>query len=69
MRDAWQHVADALEDAGACVEQVSMPHTALSIVCYHVLCACEVASNMARYDGLEYGNCILYSFTDCLKQY
>ncbi len=43
------------ERAGARVEQVSLPHTQHSIVCYHVLCQVEVASNMARYDGLEYG--------------
>lgn len=35
--------------------EVSLPHTRYSIVCYHVLCTAEVASNMARFDGLEYG--------------
>lgn len=52
---AWQKVADLLADAGAKVIEVSLPHTQLSIACYHVLCACEVASNMARYDSLQYG--------------
>lgn len=32
-----------------------MPNTAHSIVCYSILNQCEVASNMARYDGIEYG--------------
>ena len=54
---AWQKVADLLADAGAKVKTVSLPHTQLSIACYHVLCVCEVASNMARYDGLQYGKC------------
>lgn len=40
---------------GARVVQVSLPHTQYSIVCYHILCCVEVASNMARFDGLEYG--------------
>lgn len=35
--------------------QVSLPHTEFSIVCYSILNQCEVASNMARYDGIEYG--------------
>lgn len=35
--------------------QVSLPHTSYSIACYSVLNPCEVASNMARYDGLRYG--------------
>ncbi|KAM3594712.1 uncharacterized protein V6R79_012719 [Siganus canaliculatus] len=52
----WGRVADMLESAGARVEQVSLPHTQYSIVCYHVLCHAEVASNMARFDGLEYGH-------------
>ncbi|XP_072221458.1 glutamyl-tRNA(Gln) amidotransferase subunit A, mitochondrial [Leuresthes tenuis] len=52
----WSRVADLFEQAGARVEQVSLPHTQYSIVCYHVLGHGEVASNMARFDGLEYGH-------------
>lgn len=32
-----------------------MPNTELSIECYTVINQCEVASNMAKYDGVEYG--------------
>ncbi|XP_063167628.1 glutamyl-tRNA(Gln) amidotransferase subunit A, mitochondrial [Candoia aspera] len=53
----WSKAADLFEKAGAKVMEVSLPHTAHSIVCYHVLCAADVASNMARFDGLEYGHC------------
>ncbi|XP_066527455.1 glutamyl-tRNA(Gln) amidotransferase subunit A, mitochondrial [Hoplias malabaricus] len=52
----WKRVADLFEGAGARVKEVSLPHTQHSIVCYHVLCCCEVASNMARFDGLQYGH-------------
>ncbi|KAI2654360.1 Glutamyl-tRNA(Gln) amidotransferase subunit A, mitochondrial [Labeo rohita] len=52
----WSRVATMFEQAGARVQEVSLPHTQHSIVCYHVLCCCEVASNMARFDGLEYGH-------------
>ena len=55
MLSAWDGVAGMLSDGGATVEVVSLPHTQYSISCYSVLCACEVASNMARYDGIEYG--------------
>lgn len=51
----WRRVADMFEREGARVVQVSLPHTQYSIVCYHILCSVEVASNMARFDGLEYG--------------
>ncbi|KAK3583874.1 hypothetical protein CHS0354_033647 [Potamilus streckersoni] len=53
--NAWKWAADLFEKAGAKVIQVSLPHTQYSIVCYSVLCCCEVASNMARYDGIEFG--------------
>ncbi|MBN3322934.1 GATA amidotransferase, partial [Atractosteus spatula] len=51
----WSRTAELFEKAGARVVEVSLPHTQHSIVCYHVLCMAEVASNMARFDGLEYG--------------
>ena len=51
----WQNVAQMLEEAGAKIVSVSLPHTEFSIVCYSVLNQCEVASNMARYDGIEFG--------------
>ncbi|XP_070189080.1 glutamyl-tRNA(Gln) amidotransferase subunit A, mitochondrial-like isoform X2 [Littorina saxatilis] len=54
--DAWRKAADMLERGGAKVTEVSLPHTQHSITCYHVLCCCEVASNMARYDGIEFGH-------------
>ena len=53
--DSWSKVARLLEEGGAEVEPVSLPHTELAIPCYSVLNPCEVASNMARYDGLQFG--------------
>ncbi|XP_072546116.1 glutamyl-tRNA(Gln) amidotransferase subunit A, mitochondrial isoform X2 [Salminus brasiliensis] len=52
----WGRVAAMFERAGARVREVSLPHTQRSIVCYYVLCCAEVASNMARFDGLQYGH-------------
>ncbi|KAH8310844.1 hypothetical protein KR044_003206, partial [Drosophila immigrans] len=54
--ETWTKVADMLESAGANVNQVSLPNTAASIFVYTILNQCEVASNMARYDGIEYGH-------------
>lgn len=53
--DVWNEVANLLENEGAVIKQISMPNTEHSIVCYSVLNQCEVASNMARYDGIEFG--------------
>ncbi|KFM56518.1 Glutamyl-tRNA(Gln) amidotransferase subunit A, mitochondrial, partial [Stegodyphus mimosarum] len=54
--NTWKTVTDALEKAGAKITSVSLPHTKYSIVCYSVLCCCDVASNFARYDGIRYGH-------------
>lgn len=54
--ETWRKVADILDNAGAKVSEVSLPHTKYSIMCYSVLCCCDVASNFARYDGIRYGH-------------
>ncbi|XP_044267199.1 glutamyl-tRNA(Gln) amidotransferase subunit A, mitochondrial [Tribolium madens] len=51
----WDEIAKFLHENGASVVQVSMLHTEYSIVCYSILNQCEVASNMARFDGIEFG--------------
>lgn len=53
--NTWRYVTDVLENEKAIVKSVSLPHTSVSIAVYSILNQCEVASNMARYDGLEYG--------------
>lgn len=53
--EIWIKVADMLETEGVQVRQCSMPNTSASIFVYTILNQAEVASNMARYDGIEYG--------------
>jgi len=53
--ETWSQVADLLEKERIKVVPVSLPHTKYSISCYQVLNPCEVASNMSRYDGIEFG--------------
>ena len=48
-------VCSILEDEGMDIVPCSLPHTDLAVPCYSVLNPCEVSSNMARYDGLEFG--------------
>ncbi|CRK98789.1 CLUMA_CG012152, isoform A [Clunio marinus] len=54
--ETWTKVADLLEAGGAEVKEVSMPYTSSSIFVYSILNSCEVASNMSRYDGIEFGH-------------
>ncbi|MDA1209139.1 MAG: Asp-tRNA(Asn)/Glu-tRNA(Gln) amidotransferase subunit GatA [bacterium] len=56
-----QSVRDAvkvLEEQGAIVKEISLPHTKYATPCYYVLCPCEVSSNMARYDGIRFGHTV-----------
>eukprot|EP00753_Platysulcus_tardus_P002454 PLAT11661.8.p2 GENE.PLAT11661.8~~PLAT11661.8.p2 ORF type:complete len:268 (-),score=120.00 PLAT11661.8:91-894(-) len=53
---AWRRAADALEAAGASVEEVSLPHMRYALPAYYVIATAEAASNLARYDGVRYGH-------------
>ncbi|XP_050534476.1 glutamyl-tRNA(Gln) amidotransferase subunit A, mitochondrial [Daktulosphaira vitifoliae] len=55
VKNAWNYVANIINDSNASVKKVSMPYTNASIATYSVLNACEVASNMSRYTGIIYG--------------
>ncbi|MDI6751893.1 MAG: Asp-tRNA(Asn)/Glu-tRNA(Gln) amidotransferase subunit GatA [bacterium] len=46
---------DLISKIGAQCEDVSMPHTEYAIPCYYILVASEASSNLARYDGVQYG--------------
>jgi aspartyl-tRNA(Asn)/glutamyl-tRNA(Gln) amidotransferase subunit A len=45
----------ALEDAGAKVEDVSLPHTDYGLATYYIVAPAEASANLARYDGVRYG--------------
>ena len=47
---------DQLEDAGATVEEVSLPHTEYGVATYYLIATAEASSNLARYDGIRYGH-------------
>lgn len=44
-----------LEEAGASVEWVSLPHLSYALPCYYIIAPSEASSNLARYDGVKYG--------------
>jgi len=55
IKAAWDKAIDQFANAGAKIVEVSLPHTEYVQPCYRVLCCSDVASNMARFDGIEYG--------------
>jgi len=44
-----------LEDLGARLVEVSMPHMPYAVAAYYIVCTAEASSNLARYDGVQYG--------------
>ena len=43
------------EDAGAKIEEISLPHTEYALACYYIIATSEASANLARYDGIKYG--------------
>lgn len=48
--------AEALAAAGATVAEVSVPSTIYGLSAYYQIAPAEASSNLARYDGVRYGN-------------
>ena len=51
----WQQGIDWVKDAGAEVVEVSLPHTRYALPAYYIIAPAEASSNLARYDGVRYG--------------
>ena len=52
---AVRRAVAGLERQGASVESVSLPHTPYAIPTYYLVATAEASSNLARYDGVRYG--------------
>lgn len=45
-----------LEELGAKIVEISLPNTEYAIAVYYIIMSSEVSSNLARYDGIRFGN-------------
>ncbi|CAF0795361.1 unnamed protein product [Rotaria sordida] len=56
-RLCWQDLVHRLTETGEYTfKRVQLPYTPYSNAAYTILSSCEIASNMARYDGIKYGH-------------
>jgi len=55
VQEAVKKAIKAMDDAGAEVREVSLPHVDYALSVYAIVMAAEASSNLARFDGVRYG--------------
>lgn len=55
VKEQVQKALKKLEEMGAIVEEVSLPHKDYAVPTYYLIAPAEASSNLARYDGVRYG--------------
>ena len=56
VRDAVDAGIRKLEELGAELVEVSLPHTEPAVAVYYILATAEASANLARFDGVRYGH-------------
>ena len=55
VKEAVQNGIKLLEKLGAKTGEVSLPHTQYAVSTYYIIAPAEASSNLARFDGVQYG--------------
>lgn len=55
MKTVIDGAVSKLKDLGAQVKEVSLPHTKFAVPVYYIIATAEASSNLARFDGVQYG--------------
>jgi len=56
VKSAFESAVKKFQEKGVKFEEISLPHTEYALSCYYIIACAEASSNLARYDGLRYGN-------------
>lgn len=52
----WRHGQKLLQEAGAELVEISLPHSKYGLGAYYIIAPAEASSNLSRYDGVRYGH-------------
>ena len=52
---ALKAAIEVFKKHGAVIKQISLPHTEYAVATYYIVATAEASSNLARFDGVEYG--------------
>jgi aspartyl-tRNA(Asn)/glutamyl-tRNA(Gln) amidotransferase subunit A len=55
VESAVREAIAVLENQGAEVREISLPHTRFALPVYYLIAPAEASANLARYDGIRYG--------------
>jgi len=55
VKDAVMAAIEVLKKEGATFQDISLPHTEYAVATYYIIATAEASSNLARYDGVQYG--------------
>ena len=56
VRERVEAAAKKLEEQGAEIVEISLPHTEYAVATYYIIAPAEASSNLSRFDGVRYGN-------------
>lgn len=59
IRKRVTEAVEALQEQGATVKEVSLPHAPYALAVYYLIMPSEASSNLARFDGIRYGSSTL----------
>ena len=55
VKTATESAVAKLEELGAEVKEISLPHTEYAIATYYIIATAEASANLARFEGVRYG--------------
>ena len=55
VKAATESAVTKLEELGAEVKEISLPHTEYAIATYYIIATAEASANLARFEGVRYG--------------